>query len=67
MIHTVDMQPKCLNIVSHMGSADLERGQEVQSGSVHHEHLEGESCFTDIAKTAVGRATKAKGIQLCLN
>lgn len=43
MIHTVDMQPKCFNIMSHMFLQPIKRrGQEVQSGSVRYEHLEGE-------------------------
>lgn len=69
MIHTVDMQHKCLNVVSHMFLQPILRGgRKCNLGQFITKIWKGsESCFTDIGKMVVGRATKAKGIQLCLN
>lgn len=65
MIHTVDMKPKGLNILSHMPQQPIYRwGQEVQSGSAHHRTSGrgARACSTDINMVAcLGLATPARG------
>lgn len=62
MIHCRHVAQVSQHHVTHVSTADLERGQEVQSGSVHYQHLEGER---ELLYTVDGM--KAEGIQLCFN
>lgn len=63
--HAAEVSQRCVTRVS---TADLQSGQEVQSGSVHYKHLDGrEGAALQRGTALVGRPIKAKAIQLCLN
>lgn len=63
--HAAEVSQHC---VTHVSTADLQSGQEVQSGSVHYKHLDGrEGAASQRGTALVGRPIKAKAIQLCLN
>lgn len=68
MIHCGHAAQVSQHHVTHASTADLQSGQEVQSGSVHYKHLDGREGAALQRETAlVGRSIKAKAIQLCLN
>lgn len=68
MIHCRHAAQVSQHRVTHVSTADLQNGQEVQSGSVHYKHLDGRAGAALQRGTAlVGQPIKAKAIQLCLN
>lgn len=68
MIHCGHAAQVSQHHVTHVSTADLQSGQEVQSGSVHYKHLDGrERAALQSGTALVGRPIKAKAIQLCLN